>query len=133
VSAFPRVFLPSGSNAVGEQHASLSIPVWVEKDWDDWSTFGGGGCVLNHGGQSRNFCLAELALTRQVVPDLQLGAELYHQTGDSQGAYATTGVGLGARYDLTDQWHLMASTGPGIQNAADTNQYSWYAAVLLTY
>jgi len=43
VAIFPRVFLPSGSDAVGERHVSLLLPVWLEKDWGDWSAFGGGG------------------------------------------------------------------------------------------
>src|SRR5580704_12178594 len=28
VSVFPRVFLPSGSNVIGDNHASLLLPVW---------------------------------------------------------------------------------------------------------
>src|SRR5579859_5930864 len=41
IAVFPRVFLSSGSNAVGENHASLLLPVWVEKDWNGgWSAFG---------------------------------------------------------------------------------------------
>jgi Putative MetA-pathway of phenol degradation len=133
VSFFPRVFLPSASNTVGEQHASLLLPIWLEKDWGEWSTFGGGGCTIDHGGQSRNFCLAGWAVTRQVLPDLQLGVEIYHQTPDSLSTRATTGVGLAARYDVSEHLHLIGSIGPGIQNAADTNQYSWYAAVLTTF
>jgi hypothetical protein len=48
VAFSPRVFLPSGSNTIGDDHASLLLPVWVEKDWKGgWSAFGGGGCVLS--------------------------------------------------------------------------------------
>ena len=50
VAVFPRVFLPSASANVGDQHASLLLPVWLEKDWGKWSAFGGGGCELNRGG-----------------------------------------------------------------------------------
>jgi hypothetical protein len=133
VSIFPRVFLPSASRSVGNRHASLLLPLWMEHDWDDWSTFGGGGCVLNQGGDSRNFCLAGWALTRQVLPKLQLGLEIYHQTPDTRGGRATTGINFGARYDLNEHYHLVASAGPGVENAAATNQYSWYAALLFTY
>src|ERR1700761_4894047 len=50
VSIFPRVFLPSGSNLTGDNHAALLLPVWVEKDWNGkWSAFGGGGCTLANG------------------------------------------------------------------------------------
>jgi len=133
VAVFPRVFLPSGSRAVGQRHTSLLLPIWLEKDWGAWSTFGGGGCVINRGGGSRDFCLAGWALTRQVLPKLQLGVELYHRTADSIGRRETTGIGAGARYDLSENYHLLASIGPGIQNAPETNQYSWYAALLFTF
>jgi len=44
VSVFPRVFLPSGSTNIGNNTASLLLPVWVQKDWSGgWSAFGGGG------------------------------------------------------------------------------------------
>jgi hypothetical protein len=133
VSFFPRVFLPSASHAVGESHALLLLPIWVQKDWGDWSTFGGGGCAINHGGLSRDFCLAGWAVVRQILPKLQLGAELYYRTADSQVAHASAGIGVGARYDVDDHYHWMASFGPGIENAAEANRYTWYAALLVTF
>ncbi len=132
VAVFPRVFLPS-PDAVGERHASLLLPVWAEKDWGAWSAFGGGGCVLNPGGTSRDFCLAGFAVTRQVLPDLQLGAEIQHQTADTVGGRATTGLGAGFRYDASATYHLLGSFGPGLQNALETDRFSWYAALLVTF
>ena len=55
VAVFPRVFLPSASANVGDQHASLLLPVRLEKDWGKWSAFGGGGCELNRGGELEEF------------------------------------------------------------------------------
>ena len=133
VAFFPRVFLPAGSGKVGERHASLFLPIWVGKDWGKWSTFGGGGCTINRGGGSQDFCMASWALTRQVLPDLQLGAEIVHQTPDTRDGRATTGVGAGLKYDVNENYHLLAYAGPGLQNAAETNQYSWYASILLTF
>jgi Putative MetA-pathway of phenol degradation len=133
VAIFPRVFLPAGSPDVGERHASLLLPVWIGRSWDSWSTFGGGGCVLNHGGGSQNFCQLGWAITNQITPELQLGAEIYHQTADTIGGRPSTGIGIGAIYDVNETYHLMASLGPGIQNTAETNQVSWYVAVLTTF
>jgi hypothetical protein len=127
------VFLPSFSREIGEHHTSFLLPIWVEHDWDKWTTFGGGGCELNRGGGSRDFCLFGWALTRQVLPDLQLGAEIYHQSADSRDSRATTEIGAGLRYDISDTYHLLASFGPNIQNAAQTNRYVWYSAVLFTF
>ncbi len=133
VSFFPRAFLPSGSGTVGENYASLLLPVWVQKDWSkEWSTFGGGGCVIN-GQASRNYCLAGAVLTYQVLPKLQIGAELYHQSADATGTPASSSIGIGFRYDLDDTYHLLGYVNRGFENANETDQYSWFASVLVTF
>lgn len=133
VAVFPRLFLPSASGRAGDHHASFFLPVWVGRSFGDWNTFGGGGCALNNGDGSKDYCLAGWALTRNVLPNLNIGAEIYHQTADMRGGKATTGIGVGAVYDLSTNYHLMASWGPGIQNAAATDRYSWYAALQMTF
>ncbi len=133
VAVFPRIFLSSASPLVGDRHASFLLPIWVGRDFGEWSTFGGGGCALNNGGGSKDYCLLGWVLTREVSAGLNIGAEVYHQTADTRGGLASTGVGVGATYDLSGNYHLMASFGPGIQNAAETNRYSWYTAVLFTF
>ncbi len=133
VSVFPRVFLPSPTKNIGNNTPSLLLPVWVQKDWSGgWSAFGGGGCVINaHAAQ--NFCLAGGVVTYQLLPKLQLGVELSHQTADGSGTPARTSVGLGARYDINDTYHLLGYVRRGIENANETDQYSWYASILFTF
>ena len=130
---FPRVFLPSGSDAIGTQHTSLFLPLWLEKDWDKWSTFGGGGCELNRGGVSQDFCEMGLVVTRQVTPKLQLGMEIFHQTPDTIGGAALTSLGMGARYDLNDNIHLLGYLARGVENVNQTDQLTWYTSVLFTF
>src|ERR1700682_4681001 len=133
VSAFPRGFLPSPSTNVGNRSASLLLPVWVQKDWSGgWSAFGGGGCVISSDA-AQNFCLTGGVVTYQLLPKLQLGVELSHQTADGSGTPASTSVGLGARYDINDTYHLLGYIRRGIQNADETDQVSWYASVLFTF
>lgn len=132
-AVFPRVFLPAGSARLGERHVSLLIPVWIQRSSGSWTTFGGGGCVINRGGESRNFCQVGWAVVRQFTPELQIGAELYHQGAPLKGGRAGSGMGLGFTYDWTQHLHLMGSAGPGLQNAAETGTANWYAAVLFTF
>jgi hypothetical protein len=133
VAVFPRVLLPAVSPNVGDRHASLLLPIWIEKDWGKWSAFGGGGCELNRGGNSQNFCQAGLAVTDQVRTDLQVGVELFHQTADAIGGEDTTSVGAGVRYDLNDHLHLLGYLGRGIENADATDRVNWYTSVLFTF
>ena len=133
VAVFPRVFLPSASANVGTQHASFLLPVWLQKDWGKWSVFGGGGCAINRGGNSRDFCEAGVVVTRQVRTDLQVGLELFHQSADTIGGKDMTSIGSGARYDVNDHLHLLGYVGRGIQNADETARLNWYASVLFTF
>ena len=132
VSIFPRVFLPSPSK-VGDRQFSILLPIWIEKDWGKVSAFGGGGCQLSPDPQQRTFCLYGGVLTRQVLDKLQLGVELFHQTSDSSGAPPSTTVGLGARYDVDDHYHLLGYVADGLQNARKTGIVSWYGSVLFTF
>ncbi|HXN66606.1 MAG TPA: transporter, partial [Bradyrhizobium sp.] len=132
VSVFPRVFLPSPTRNLGNPAASLLLPVWVQKDWNGgWSAFGGGGCVVS-GRAAQDFCLTGGVVTYQLLSKLQLGVELFHQTADHIGTPATSSIGIGARYDINDTYHLLGYIRRGIENAAEADQFSWYASVLFT-
>jgi hypothetical protein len=133
VAAFPRVFLPAASPNVGDNTAAVLLPIWVQKDWSGgWSAFGGGGCVIS-GRTAQDFCLTGGVVTYQLQPKLQLGLELFHQTASRNGIPASTSLGLGARYDINDTYHLLGYVRRGIQNTDETDQYSWYSSVLVTF
>ncbi|HVX04668.1 MAG TPA: transporter [Rhodanobacteraceae bacterium] len=129
---FPRVFLPAGSSAVGESHASLLLPLWLQRTSGAWTIFGGGGCEIHRGGDSQDFCMLGAAFTYQVNERFQIGSEVYHQTADTRGGDASTDFDVGATYDLNAHFHLMASAGPGLQNRDRTDRVVWYAALLWT-
>jgi hypothetical protein len=87
----------------------------------------------NRGGDAKDFCIAGWALTRQVLSDVQLGVGLVHQTAASKDGRASIGVGSGVRYDLSENYHVLAYMGPGFQNGAQTSELSWYASILFTF
>ena len=133
VAFFPRIILPAGTPEVGERHVSYLLPFWVERTRGAWSTFGGAGCTIKRGEESRSFCQMGWALTNQMTPRLEIGTEVYHESPDTRDGLPSTGIGLGAIYDLSDTYHLLGSIGPGIQNAGETSQAGWYVAFLSTF
>ena len=133
VAFFPRLFLPAPSIGIGEQHASLLLPLWIGWDHEGWGTFGGGGCTLHRSSTAKDFCQAGWVVARKLAPTVQLGAEIYHRNADIRGGDAKTGVGLGLTVDLSDHLHVLASAGPGLGHAATTDHAIWYAALQLTY
>lgn len=133
VAVFPRLFLSSASANVGDHHTAFQLPFWAEKDVGKWSLFGGGGCVLNRTRDTRDFCFAGWAVTREVLDGLRLGVEIYHQGADQAGGRVSTDLGGGLTYDITEHYHVMAYAGPGLENAAQTGRQDFYTAILFTF
>ena len=88
--------------------------------------------MINRGGGAQDFCLGGWAISRQVVPNLQLGAEFVHQGADVRGGRSSTQVGFGAKCDVNATFHLLAYAGPSLQNIAQGDRYAWYASLLIT-
>lgn len=136
VGVFPFLEVPTGdeSRGLGAGHWRAYLPLWVQKSFDDWTTYGGGGYWINHGGYSidKDYWYFGWLLQRKLTEKLAIGAELFHQTADTIGSKDSSGFNLGAIYDFDDHNHLLISMGRGLQNASDTNQFSWYIAYQIT-
>jgi hypothetical protein len=143
VGVYPLIELPTGneSRAIGAGYVRAYFPVWVQKSFGDWTTYGGGGYWINHGDDTvnRDYWFVGWLLQRQVTKQLAIGAEIYHQTstvafGATNPIYTqpTTGFNVGAIYDFDDDHHLLISVGTGLQNASTTNELSWYLAYQIT-
>ena len=130
----PSLTIPTHSDPVlGHDGVVPTLSLQVQKNWGaEWTAFGGGGCTLADDAPSQNFCLFGVAIAWQVEPDLQIGAEVYHFTPGTKHGLQATGLGFGVTYDLSPRWHLLASAGPGVQNAAATDDYTWYFALQFT-
>lgn len=134
MAVFPRVFVASPTRNLGNPHTSFLLPIWVGKSFKDGiGMFGGGGCVYNPGAGNRNVCSAGWVVTKQVLPKLQFGAELVHQTPDAVGGKPSTNLGLGLTYDLNEHYHWLANIGPGLQSLGQNPRLSWYTSLQITY
>lgn len=133
VAFFPGVVTPTTSHPIGADRFSLLLPIWAQKDLGKWSVIGGGGYDINPGSSYRNFWLAGLGVSRAMTDRFSLGAEVYRQTADSWRGNPFTGLNIGATYKVTDHWSLLASAGPGLENARQGGQYDFYFSIEATY
>lgn len=132
VAIFPEVILPTQARAFGPARVGFYLPIWLQKDFGPWSTFGGGGYDINPGTGNRNFTLTGWAVTRQVSKRLNLGVEIYHQTPQVIGAKALTALATGAVWQFSEHFALMASAGPGLQTGKSAGQGVFYIALQFT-
>jgi hypothetical protein len=135
VGIFPLVELPTGNpdRGLGAGKARVYLPVWLQKDFGDWTTYGGGGYWINPGPGNKNYWFAGWLLQRKVTEKLALGAEVFHQTAMEQGGRDSAGFNFGGIYDFTAHYHLLFSAGRGLQDARDSNQFSYYLALQKTF
>jgi hypothetical protein len=135
VGAFPLVELPisDAQRGLGSGHWREFLPVWIQKDFGAWTTYGGGGYWINPGTGNRNYWFFGWLLQRQLTARLALGGEVFHQTADKIGGKDTSGFNGGGIYDFTENYHLLFSVGRGLQDAAATNEFSYYVAIQWTF
>jgi hypothetical protein len=136
VGVFPLVELPTGDqgSGLGAGHTRVYLPVWLQKSFGDWTTYGGGGYWINHDAATgdKDYWFFGWLLQKKITDKLVIGGELFHQTADMIGGEDSTGFNLGAVYDFDDHNHLLVSAGRGFQNASETNLYSWYLGYQIT-
>jgi hypothetical protein len=135
VAIFPLIDPPTGNAraglGTGRTHAYL--PLWLEKNVGDWTTYGGGGYWINPGASNKNYWFAGWLLQRQVTQQLALAGEVFHQTATTTGGRGSSGFNFGAVYDINDNHHLLVSAGRGVQNAVNSNLFSYYVGYQLTF
>jgi hypothetical protein len=136
VGVFPMLEVPTGdqSKGLGAGHTRLFLPLWVQKSFGDWTTYGGGGYWINQDNAlgDKDYWFFGWLLQKKVTEKLVIGGEIFHQTADTIGGKDSTGFNLGAIYDFDEHNHLLVSAGTGIQNASSTNLYSWYLGYQIT-
>jgi hypothetical protein len=135
IGIFPLLELPSGNAArgLGSGHVHAFIPLWLQKGFGKWLSYGGGGYWINPGAGNKNYWFLGWLVQRQVTDDLALGGEVFHQSADTVGGEDETGFNLGGVYDITEHDHLLFSAGRGILHVRATNEFSYYLALQWTY
>ena len=145
IAFYPFLDFPTGNadRGLGTGATHMFLPIWVQKDFGKWSTYGGGGYWINPGPGNLNFWYAGWVVQYQATDALSLGGELFHATslstgepgsvGFPLGSKDTTGFNFGGIYDLNKTYHILFSFGHGLENASASNLFSYYLALRVTY
>ncbi|HWA85683.1 MAG TPA: hypothetical protein VG710_05635 [Opitutus sp.] len=132
IGVFPLVELPAGDSArgLGSGHTEVFLPVWLQKSFGPWTTYGGGGYWRNPGAGNRDWWFTGWLLQRQVRDNLAVGAEIFHETAQAVGGSSDTNANLGIVWDLDKTRHILASVGHTLQGP---DGYQAYLAFQLTF
>ena len=116
IGIFPLVELPTGNSdkGLGNGHTQVFIPVWLQKKWGDFQTYGGGGYWINNGEDNRNYRFVGWQAQYEFSEHVTLGAEVFHTTGQVAGQSSSTGFNVGGFYNFDEHKPCVALGRQGI-------------------
>ena len=131
VGLFPLVEIPTGSagKGLGSGHTQIYLPVWVQKSWGPWTTYGGYGWWRNPGAGNRDWSYAGWLVQRDLGEKLTLGMEAFRNTALTMGGQASTSFNAGGQVNLSEKHHILFSAG---RNVTGDKQSIFYVGYQLT-
>ena len=125
VGAFPTLEVPTGNGRTGLGNGQLwaRLPVWAQKSFGPWTTYGGVGYQINHAPGMKNSLFAGWLVQRQLAKRLVLGTEIYHQQADAAGARQTTFIDSGGYCNFRDDISLLFMLGHIVSGERHTVGY----------
>jgi hypothetical protein len=130
IGAFPLVEIPTGDEdkGLGNGEAQWFLPIWLQKDFGKWTTYGGGGYWINPGADNKNYWFSGILLQYNFSDTFYLGGEFFYQTADTVDGEDSTGFNLGGSVPVGDNLQILFSAGRGLTNTS-SNRFSYYLAL----
>lgn len=126
VGTFPLMHLPTGDSdrGLGGGHVPVFLPIWIQKSWGPWTTYGGGGYWINPGEGNKDFWQLGWLMQRKITESLAIGAEIFFFGKDTDDGSDRTGYNIGGIFDMSEDHHILLSAGNDI-SGANATQGHW--------
>lgn len=128
IGVFPIVEIPTGDKGKQLGHGKLQayLPVWFQKSYGNFTTYGGGGFWYNPGKERKNWMFAGWELQYDFSKAVTLGGELYYHTADKEDAKSDAGFNIGGFINLNENNHLLFSLGHSVAGEEAISGYIGY-------
>jgi len=125
VALYPQVYTPTGNadDGLGAGHTRILLPIWLQKAFGPWTTYGGVGWWRNPGPGNRDYLQAGWLLQRELAEGLSLGVEVFHQASTGFGQRSFTTWDLGFEAPLVEHLQLVGSGGRVFQGPQGSQFY----------
>jgi hypothetical protein len=125
VGIYPMYQVATGARGLGPDRGKRQVflPLWIQRDSEKWTVYGGYGYRINPGAGNRNAHFLGATALYNVMHGLQLGAELFRKTADTVDGTGVTGINFGGIYELTRDYNLLFSAGPRFNDGMQRSAY----------
>lgn len=113
ISFYPAIEIPTGNSAtgIGNGRTWYRFPVWIQKSWGRWATYGGGGYAIDTASDQKNYPFGGWLVQRDFSENVTVGAEIYSQGAQFTGDKATAFYNAGTYITLTKNFGILFSLG----------------------
>jgi hypothetical protein len=128
VGVYPFVELPAGNaeRGLGNGRVFWKLPLWAQKSFGPWTTYGGAGYVINDAAGQRDYAYGGWQVQRRLDHSLILGGEVFAQGSPTVGGQGTVILNFGGFYALPlpcGECRLAFSLGHSIDGQQNTIGY----------
>jgi len=131
VGVFPAIELPTGDadRGLGNGRAWFRLPLWLQKSFGPWKTYGGGGVTLNSAPGQRDYRYGGWLVQRDFGSRLTLGGEIFSQGASTANGRGFTAFNFGGYFNFTENFSLLFSAGRSFSGERHT---VWYLGLYRT-
>jgi hypothetical protein len=132
IGTFIMVEIPTGNSVrgLGNGAAQVFIPLWLQKSWGSWTTYGGGGYGFNTVKDGQNWWYVGWQAQFSFPMLATLGAEVFYTTSHEKGGDSDFSFNIGLIVDITGHHHIMLSVGRDIIGPVEVQGYIAYQLTL---
>jgi hypothetical protein len=124
IGVFPIIEIPTIKNdEFGNGKAQIFLPVWMQKTWGKFTTYGGAGLWINPGTNNKNWTFTGLEVQYDISSMFTIGGEVYYHSADAINSNSTLAFNLGGFINFTEKFHFIYSIGNSLTNDSFISSY----------
>jgi hypothetical protein len=132
IAVFPIVELPLGNTdkGLGGGEIQIILPIWLQKSFGKFTTYGGAGLWINPGDGNKNWWFSGWQIQYNLNDNINFGTEITHSTSKEIDGESETRFNIGSVINLNEHHHLLLSAGRGIGGPVKFQGYVGYQLTL---
>lgn len=113
IGIFPLLEIPTGDEGKGLGNGQVwaKFPLWIQKSWGPWKSYGGGGYAVNRAPGMKSFAFGGVLLQRELSKKISLGGEIFGQQPDEAGGDPAVLYNIGGQYNINNHYSILFSAG----------------------
>lgn len=132
VGTFPLIEIPSGNAARGLGVGSVQFffPLWLQKSWGPWTTYGGAGYLAGVTSPAANSWFIGWEGQRDISEILTIGAEFFTTLLPLKSSENELAFTIGGIVNFNQNHHVLFSAGRDVVGTSDLLLYAAYQYTL---